>query len=66
MPSLEKIESEVVALPEPELRQFRFWFDEFDAQNWDRSLTADINNGKLDSLATEALAHYGASQYKKI
>lgn len=58
MPSLKKIESEVAALPEPELRQFRSWFDEFDAQNWDRSLTADINNGKLDSLAAEALVHY--------
>lgn len=66
MPSLQQIESEVAALPEQELRQFRSWFDEFDAQNWDRRLTADINNGKLDSLAAEALAQYGAGQCKKL
>lgn len=66
MPSLKQIESEVAALPEPELRQFRSWFDEFDAQNWDRSLSSDINNGKLDSLAAEALAHYSAGQCKKL
>ena len=36
MPSLQQIELEVAALPELELRQFRSWFDEFDAQNWDR------------------------------
>jgi len=66
MPSLQQIESEVAALPEHEFRQFRSWFDEFDAQNWDRSLTADINNGKLDSLAAEALAQYGAAQCKKL
>lgn len=66
MPSLKQIESEIASLPEPELRQFRSWFDEFDAQNWDRCLTADINNGKLDSLAAEALAHYGAGQCKKL
>ena len=66
MPSLQQIETEVAALPEPELRQFRSWFDEFDAQNWDRTLKTDINNGKLDSLAAEALAQYGAGQCKKL
>lgn len=65
MPSLKQIESEVAALPESELRQFRSWLDEFDAQNWDRSLAADINNGKLDSLAAEAIAQHGGCQYKK-
>lgn len=66
MPSLQRIESQVAALPEAELRKFRSWFDEFDAQLWDRTLAADINNGKLDSLAAEALAHYGTGQCKPL
>lgn len=66
MPSLQRIESQIAALPEQELRQFRSWYDEFDAQRWDRTLAADINNGKLDSLAAEALAHYGAGQCKPL
>ena len=66
MPSLQLIESQVAALPEPELRQFRSWFDGFDAQRWDCALTADINNGKLDSLAAEAIAQYGAGKCKPL
>jgi hypothetical protein len=66
MPSLQRIESQVASLPDLELRQFRSWFNEFDAQRWDRSLAADIDNGKLDSLAAEALAQYGAGQCKSI
>jgi hypothetical protein len=66
MPSLQRIESQIASLPEPQLRQFRAWFNEFDARNWDISLAADISNGKLDSLAAEALAHYGAGQCKPL
>jgi hypothetical protein len=66
MPSLQRIKSQVASLPEPELRQFRTWFDEFDAQRWDHSLTADIGSGKLESLAAETLAHYGAGHCKPL
>lgn len=47
MPSLQRIESQVAALPESELRRFRSWFDEFDAQRWDSAIYADINSGNL-------------------
>lgn len=66
MPSLQRIESQVAALPESELRLFRSWFDEFDAQRWNHSLASDINNGKLDSFAAEALAQYGTGQCKPL
>ncbi len=57
MPSLQRLESQVAALPESELRQFRSWFDEFDAQRWDKELVADIGCGKLGEFAQEALVH---------
>lgn len=66
MQSLQRIESQIASLPEPELCQFRSWFDEFDAQRWDTTLAADISNGKLDSLAAEALAQYGAGTCKQL
>jgi len=66
VPSLQKIESQIAALPEAELRQFRSWYEDFDAQNWDRTLAKDIKTGKLDSLAAEALAHYGAGKCKPL
>jgi hypothetical protein len=64
MPSLQRIESQIAALPETELRQFRAWFDEFDAQRWDNAIATDTKNGTLDSLAAEAIAHYGAGTCK--
>jgi hypothetical protein len=66
MPSLQRIESQIAALPETDLRQFHSWFEEFDAQQWDQTLTRDVNSGKLDTLAAEALAHYAAGQCKPL
>ena len=66
MTSLHRLESQVAALPESELRRFRSWFDEFDAQRWDKALSADIENGKLDAFAEEALAQYGADLCKPL
>ena len=66
MTSLHRLESQVAALPEQELRRFRSWFDEFDARRGDNALSADINNGKLDSFAEEALAQYGSSLCKPL
>ena len=66
MTSLQRLESQVAALPEQELRRFRSWFDEFDARRWDNALSADINNSKLDAFAEEALAQYGAGLCKPL
>lgn len=66
MPSLRHIESQIISLPETELRQFRSWFEKFDAKRWDAAIASDITNGKLDSIAAEALAHYGAGSCKPL
>jgi hypothetical protein len=56
VPSLKRIETEVAALPDPELRKFSRWFAQFEAARWDQILEADVGAGKLDALAEEALA----------
>ena len=66
MPSLKRIETEVAALPDQELRKFSQWFAQFEAERWDRSLQTDIVSGKLDALAAEALAQYGSGKCKPI
>lgn len=66
MPSLNRLESQIASLPEPQLRQFRTWFNDFDAKKWDLDLATDIQEGTLDSLAAEALAHYGAGRCKTL
>ena len=58
MTRVEQLEKEVEKLTPDELAAFRTWFAEFDWQLWDRQLEEDIDAGKLDQLAAEALAEY--------
>jgi hypothetical protein len=54
--SVEDLEQAVASLPIDELRRFREWFAEFDAQVWDRELERDATKRRLDALAEAALA----------
>jgi hypothetical protein len=56
MDKVESLEREVEKLTDEELAAFRDWFAKFDADAWDRQMEADVKAGKLDRLATEALA----------
>jgi hypothetical protein len=38
-----------------ELAQFREWFLQFDAAEWDSQIEADARRGKLDALAAQAI-----------
>ena len=53
--TLQEIENTVASLSPSELAQFRTWFVEFDAEIWDDQIQQDIQAGKLDSMANEAL-----------
>ena len=55
MTTIQEIESAVSLLPPQELRQFCEWFEQFEAEQWDRQFSADVQAGKLDALAEKAL-----------
>lgn len=55
MKKLEKLEQEIQSLTPEEAAAFRAWFLEFDWAQWDRQLERDVEAGKLDALADEAL-----------
>ena len=55
MRKVEKIEQDVQALSPDELAEFRAWFLEHDWAAWDRQLEHDVQAGKLDTLAEQAL-----------
>ena len=57
---IEKVESEITQMSAEELDAFRAWFAEFDADAWDRQFEADVQAGKLDHLAAEAMREYQA------
>jgi len=62
MSRVERIEGEVMNLTSDELRAFRDWFEQFDAEMWDEQIEADANNGKLQSLAERALKDHEAGR----
>lgn len=55
MTRVEEIEQAVLGLAPEDLSEFRRWFQEFDARLWDEELERDVEAGRLDSLAAEAL-----------
>jgi hypothetical protein len=62
MGRVENLEGQVKQLSSEELRAFREWFAEFDCEAWDRQFEADVQNGKLDELASRALRDYKAGR----
>lgn len=64
MSTIQEIERAVTELTPEERAEFREWFQEFDAAEWDRQFEADVTAGRLDALADEAIAdlHAGRTQ----
>ena len=62
--SIQELEQAVAQLPPKDLARFREWFDEFDAQVWDKQFETDAKSGKLDKIAEQALNDYRAGKAK--
>lgn len=58
MKSIHEIEEAVRQLPPMKLAEFRDWFAEFDARQWDEQLQRDAANGTLDRLAAQDLMDF--------
>jgi hypothetical protein len=54
MSTVHEIEDAVRRLSAEDRTAFRAWFAEFDAEEWDRQLDADVAAGRLDWLIHEA------------
>lgn len=66
MSTLEQIEAAILTLPSEEFVRLRQWFFELDYQRWDEQLEQDIADGKLDALASEAIASFEAGHCQEI
>lgn len=53
MQSVKDIESVIATLTPEELRYFREWFEQFDAQCWEKQLEQDAQSGRLDAMADQ-------------
>jgi len=66
MSRVEKIENQIKELSQDELTALREWFADFDADAWDRQMEANINAGRLDSLAERSLLDHEAGRSTKL
>lgn len=66
MTTIERLEEQVKSLSEDDLTEFRRWFLDWDNDEWDRQIERDARAGKLDALASAALAEYNAGQAREI
>jgi len=66
MKTIEEIKSAVKHLPQPEFTRFRKWFDEYEANQWDKQIEHDINSGKLDKMAHNALNDFNSGNSSEL
>lgn len=64
--TIEDIEKAITQLPQDQLRQFRAWYEKFDADGWDKEIEKDVAAGKLDDLAQSAIADHHAGKSKTL
>ncbi|MBE9007493.1 hypothetical protein IQ259_21090 [Fortiea sp. LEGE XX443] len=66
MSNLEQIEAAILSLPSNEFEKLRLWFLDLDYERWDEQIEQDIEDGKLEALAQEAIAEFEAGHCRKI
>jgi len=66
MTRIEKLEQDIQKLTRQELAALREWFRNYDADEWDQQIEEDVNSGKLEMLAKEALADYKTGKVKNL
>jgi len=66
MTTVQEIEKAVQGLPENELYSFRTWFDEYASNVWEKNFEQDVQSGKLDLLADEAIADLKANRCTRL
>jgi hypothetical protein len=66
MNRVETIEEQVQRLSPQKLVSFREWFARYDADAWDKQFDADVDAGRLDQVAEEALADHEAGRSREL
>ncbi|CAC5340919.1 MULTISPECIES: hypothetical protein [Planktothrix] len=64
--NIEQIEKAILNLSEQDFSKLRNWLLDLDYQEWDKQLEQDIIKGKLDDIASEALAEFEAGDYQEM
>ena len=66
MTRVQALEQEIERLSPEELVELRVWFDEREAEAWDREIERDAASGKLDKLFEKSMADHRAGKSREI
>jgi hypothetical protein len=66
MNEVEAIEQAVERLSSEEFAAFRLWFAKYDAARWDAEIELDLESGRLNSLAEEALMEFRSGRAREL
>ena len=66
MTTLTDIAHAIERLSETDQARLRDWFEEWDADNFDKKIARDAAAGKLDAMAQRALADHAAGRTRKL
>ena len=63
--SLREIKDAISSLSHEQLREFRSWYERFDAKTWDEQIEQDAKNGRLNAIADAARAGHAAGKSRR-
>jgi hypothetical protein len=64
--TVEEVEKAVEQLSQDKLQRFRAWYERFDSKVWDNQIKNDVEAGKLDAFAQEAIKEHISGKSKKL
>ncbi len=66
MNKVRDIQSAIQKLSKEDKVALREWFDQLDAEEWDRQFEEDAKSGKLDDLAKRATADFRSGKCREL
>lgn len=55
MANVKELENAITNLSPEDYKELRDWFEEYEAEQWDKQFEKEVQSGKLDTLAKEAV-----------
>ena len=66
MNTVQQIEEAILQLSSEEFRTLADWLIEIDQRRWDEQFERDVQSGRLDALANEAIEDFKAGRTREI
>ena len=66
MNKVREIQSAIKNLSKEDKVALREWFEQLDAEEWDRQFEEDAKSGKLDDLGNQAIADFRSGKSRRL